>query len=128
MRTLVAIAVLAIGCGKKASDAPPPEVSGLSAVPSSAEVLIAVDVERIGASPIVARAFEQLLLKDPQLAESWSHVRDACKIDIGKQIKRVMVALGPSPNPAKPGTGPILMVATGTIGETEVAACVRSLV
>lgn len=121
-------AVAASGCGKKSSDAPPPEVTGLAAVPASAEIVIAVDIEKLAASPIVARAAEQLLLRDPQLAESWSHVRDACKIDVTKQIKRLTIAIGPATNPAKPGTGPVLMVATGAIAETELAACVRSLV
>ena len=121
--------VLAFACGKKRDrDAPPPEVTGLAAVPSSAEIVIAVDIEKLAGSPIVTRAAEQLLLRDAQLAQSWEHVRDACKIDVTKQIKRLTIALGPSPNPAKPGTGPVLMVATGTIGETELSACVRSLV
>ena len=75
----LAFALACVGCGKKKNDAPPPEITGLSAVPASAEVVIAVDVEKISASPIVARAFEQLLLRDAQLAQSWEHVRDACK-------------------------------------------------
>ena len=130
MRKLAIIAVAcAIACGKKSGpDAPPPEVTGLSAVPSSAEIVIAIDVEKLASSPIVARAAEQLLMRDTQLAESWAHVRDACKIDVTKQIKRLVIALGPSSNSAKPGTGPMLMVATGAIGEAELSACVRSLV
>jgi len=120
--------VLAFACGKKSgTEAPPPEVTGLAAVPSSAEIVIAVDIEKLAGSPIVTRAAEQLLLRDAQLAQSWAHVRDECKLDVTKQIKRLTIALGPSPNPAKPG-GPVLMVATGAIGETELSACVRSLV
>ncbi len=115
-------------CGKKANDVPPPEITGLAAVPSSAEIVIAVDVEKLANSPIVSRAVEQLLMRDAQLAQSWEHVRDACKIDVTKQIKRITIALGPPANPAKPGTGPVLMVATGSIGETELSTCVRSLV
>jgi hypothetical protein len=127
--TIAGAILCAIACGKKSgSDAPPPEVTGLSAVPSSAEIVIAIDVEKLAASPIVARAAEQLLARDAQLAESWAHVRDECKIDVAKQIKRLTIALGPAPNPAKPGTGPMLMVATGAIGEAELSACIRSLV
>lgn len=129
MRARFAVAiVLTFACGKKSSDAPPPEVTGLAAVPASAEIVIAVDLEKLAASPIVARAAEQLLLRDPQLAQSWEHVRDACKIDVAKQIKRLTIAIGPATNPAKPGTGPVLMVATGAIAETDLTACVRSLV
>lgn len=128
MKAVAAIAILAIACGKKGSDAPPPEVTGLAAVPSSAEVLIAVDVEKLAGSPIVERAVQQLLLRDPQLAQSWEHVRDACKIDLARQIKRVVLALGPSPSPQKPGTGPVLMVAVGAVPEPELSTCVRQLV
>ena len=131
MRARIAIAfvvVALVACGKKGSDGPPAEVTGLSAVPSSAEIVIAVDVEKIAASPIVMRAAEQLLMRDPQLAQSWEHVRDACKLDVAKQIRRLTIALGPSPNPAKPGTGPVLMIATGAIAETELTTCIRSLV
>jgi len=130
MRWLTPIAIVcAIACGKKSgSDVPPPEVTGLAAVPSSAEIVIVVDVEKLASSPIVERAAEQLLLRDAGLAQSWAHVRDACKIDIGRQIKRLTIALGPPPNPAKPGTGPMLMVATGTIVENDLTTCIRSLV
>lgn len=131
LRTLAisATIVCAIACGKKSgSNAPPPEVTGLSAVPSSAEIVIAIDVEKLAGSPIVVRAAEQLLSRDPALAANWAQVRDECKIDVTKQIKRVTVALGPPPNPAQPGTGPMLMVATGSINEADLSACIRSLV
>jgi hypothetical protein len=119
---------LVVACGKKTNEGPPPEVTGLAAVPSSAEIIIAVDVSTLAASPLVSRAVEQLLTRDALLRESWEHVRDACKLDLVKQVKRITVALGPPANPAKPGTGPVLMVATGTIGEAELTTCVRSLV
>ena len=127
-RFAAVVIVCAIACSKKSKDAPPPEVTGLAAVPSSAEVIIAVDVEKLSGSSIVARAVDQLLMRDPQLAQSWAHVRDECKIDVAKQIRRVVIALGPAPNPAKPGTGPVLMIATGALKETELSACVRTLV
>ncbi|HLL22706.1 MAG TPA: hypothetical protein VK427_11270 [Kofleriaceae bacterium] len=128
----LAVAATLVGagaCGKKAgSNAPPPELTGLAAVPSSAEIVIAVDVEKLSASPIVARAVEQLLMRDAQLRERWEHVRDACKLDVTRHIKRLTIALGPSPEPAKPGTGPVLMVATGAMKEAELSTCIRSLV
>jgi len=124
---LLLVAVLFAACGKKRNDAPAPEIVGLAAVPASAEIVIVVDVEKIVASPIVERAFEQLLARDPTLSQSWEHVRDACKLNVDK-IKHLTIALGPPANPAKPGTGAVLMVATGAIGETELSTCVRSLV
>ncbi|MBA3397583.1 MAG: hypothetical protein H0T89_33475 [Deltaproteobacteria bacterium] len=125
---VIAIAVLATACGKQADRAPAPELTGLAAVPSTAEVVIGVDVEKLGASPLVERAAAQLLLRDAQLAASWEHVREACKIDVQKQVKRLMIALGPAAPNARPGTGPVLMVATGALVETDLASCMRSLV
>jgi hypothetical protein len=87
-----------------------------------------VNVEKLSASPIVERAIEQLLMRDPQLAENWGHVRDECKLDVAKQMRHVTVALGPPPDPKKPGTGPVLMVATGQLAEAELSKCIRTLV
>ncbi|MFN0250454.1 MAG: hypothetical protein ACKV2T_26475 [Kofleriaceae bacterium] len=125
-------AVVAIGtsaCGgkkEKERRAPPPEVTGLAAVPASAQVVIGIDVAKLASSPIVARATEQLLLREPSLAESWAHVNDACKIDVLKHVKHVVLALGPSPTAA--GSGAVLAVATGTLSEPDLATCVRTLV
>lgn len=137
----LAIALVATGasCKKKsASHGPSAEVTGLAAVPASADVVIGVEVDKLASSPIIERAVSQLLLRDTQLATSWAHIRDTCKIDLPKQVKRVMLALGPaaapsagSAAPATPAVGPVLLVATGVeggIGETELAACIRSLV
>lgn len=133
--TLAAAALFAGACGRKSdrSKAPPPEVTGLAAVPSSAEVVIGVDVAKLADSDIVARAVDQLFLRDAQLASSWAHVRDGCKLDLGKQVRRLMLALGPAPAgeggaKGRPGTGPVLLIATGALAEQDLAVCVRSLV
>ena len=39
-----------------------------------------------------------------------------------------MLAIGPQAGNQQTGTGPVLMVATGKIAETELAACVRGMV
>src|SRR5258705_13065689 len=111
-RVLVAaVAVLAIaGCKKRGSDAPSADVTGLAAVPASAEVLIAVDVARLADSPIVERAVEQLFMRDAELAQRWQDLRTACKLEI-KQLRRIMLARGPVAKGGRPGTGPALMVA-----------------
>ena len=139
MRARLGTLVLVLGlvssfgaaCGKKKSadaDRPPPEVTGLAAVPASAQVLIAADVTKLSDSALVSRAVDQLLLRDMQLATRWADVKDSCKIDLTKQVKRVMLALGPTPQTQPTGTGPVLMVATGQLVEADLAACVRTLV
>lgn len=129
---VLACAFVAFGtsaCGgkkEKEHRAPPPEVTGLGAVPATAQVVIGIDVAKLAASPIVARAAEQLLLREPSLAESWAHVNDACKIDVLKQVKHVVLALGPSQ--AAAGSGAVLAVATGSLSEPDLATCVRTMV
>lgn len=132
-RALVLLcAVVAIGtsaCGgkkEKEHRAPPPEVTGLAAVPSTAQVVIGIDVGKLAQSPIVTRAAEQLLLREPSLAESWAQVNEACKIDVIKQVKHVVLALGPSQTTT--GSGSVLAVATGDVSEPDLATCMRKLV
>lgn len=130
---LIAFALVAIasaGCkgGKNTPSGPPPEVTGLAAVPVTAQVIIGADVAKLSASPIVTKAVEQLLMRDTELSESWSHVVDSCKIDLTKQIEHVMLALGPPNTGGAVGTGPVLMVAVGKVSEPDLASCVRTMV
>lgn len=115
---------VAAGCHKKSG--PPPEVTGLAAVPATAEVVIGADVPRVASSPLVSRAVDQLLDRDPELATRWKKLHDSCKLD-PSQISHVVLAIGPHTGD-KPGTGPVLLVATGKLSETELATCVRGLV
>ncbi|HEY4177699.1 MAG TPA: hypothetical protein VGM90_12725 [Kofleriaceae bacterium] len=122
------IAIASAGCkGRNVPSGPPPEVTGLAAVPVTAQVIIGADVAKLSASPIVGKAVEQLLMRDQELSDSWSHVVDNCKIDLTKQIEHVMLALGPAGVGAV-GTGPVLMVATGKVSEPDLASCVRTMV
>jgi hypothetical protein len=125
---LIAIAAAAVACGKKdkAADAPTAEVTGLAAVPATAEAVIAIDVPRVGESPLIGRAIDQLLLRDPDLAARWQRLQASCKLDLAKQVKHVMLALGRKTGDA--GNGPVLMIATGNLSETDVVACVRAMV
>lgn len=122
-----ALGIAGLACSNKQS-APrvAPEVSGLAAVPASAEVVIVADVSRIINAPLVARAFELLLARDPALASRWDELRKSCSLD-GKQFSHVTLATGPASG-GQPGTGPVLIVATGRLVETEFAACVRAMV
>lgn len=126
-RSLVLIGLtLAWGCGKKSSTGSAADVAGLSAVPASAEIVISADVPRVMDSPLVDRAVDQLMLREPSLATEWQKLHDTCKFDPAR-ITHVLLAIGPKGN-QQVGTGPVLMVATGKIAENELATCVRGIV
>ncbi len=107
------------------------------------------DVARVASSPLVQRAVETFLLKDADLASRWQRLQDSCKLDI-TALKHIVLAIGPSGAAASatgsgfaggsaapvapptttggPGTGPVIMIVTGKLVETELAACVRAMV
>lgn len=124
-RALLILAVALVACGKKSTKVSP-EVTGLAAVPASAQVVIVADVAKVSHSPLVARAVEQLLMRDADLAARWQRLSESCKLDINN-VKHVALAIGPKQGDA-PGTGPVLMVVTGKLVEAELATCVRSMV
>ncbi len=134
-RAVLLAAALAIGGCRKHKSGPSPDVTGLAAVPASAEVVLAVDVPRVMGSPLVQHAVDALLARDPDLAARWQKLHDSCKLNLD-QIQHVALAIGPArpaegvtpPNAAPPGTGPVLMVATGKLSETDFATCVRNMV
>jgi len=123
-RAALLLAITA-GCSKK-NKGPAPALQGLAAVPASAEVVVVADVPRVIDAPLVQRAVDQLLAHDPDLATRWQKLHDTCKLDVG-QLSHITLALGPHPGP-QPGTGPVLLVATGKLSETELATCVRNMV
>jgi hypothetical protein len=126
---LGAVGLGGAGCGKKAvvPSGPPPELTGLAAVPATAEVVLGADVAKLAGSPVIDRMLEQVLSRDPVLRDRWQGLKDDCKVNLGKQVKRVMLALGPHAGPA-PGTGPVLMVVVGSIPEADFKDCVTRLV
>ena len=125
-RCLAVLCSIAITAGCHKSHGVAPEVSGLAAVPATAEVVIAADVPRVAGSQLVQRAVDQLLQRDPDLAARWQKLQQSCKLD-PTQIQHVVLAIGPHSG-TQPGSGPVLLVATGKITETELATCVRGLV
>lgn len=120
---------LCAACGKKPGppSGPPPELTGLAAVPATAEAVVGADIGKLASSPVVERAVDQLLLHDAALGERWQRVKDDCKINLVQQIKRVMLAIGPHAGP-EPGTGPVIMVVVGSIHEDALKDCVAKLV
>lgn len=129
-RVLFALALsLGAACSKKASQpaGPAAEVTGLAAVPATAEAVVGANVAKLVRSPVVERAVDQLLLHNAALSERWQRVRDDCKINVAQQIKRVMLAIGPHAGPDV-GTGPVLMVVIGDIHEDALKDCVAKMV
>jgi hypothetical protein len=130
---IAAIAATSLGCGKKpAPSGPPPELTGLAVVPASAEVVVGIDPAKVAGTPLVDRITEQMLMREAALAERWQRLRDECKIDLVKQVKRMMLALGPPSRPATagpaPGTGPVLLIVVGSLPEADLQQCVAKLV
>jgi hypothetical protein len=127
---VAALGLAIAGCGNKKAQpsGPPPEITGLAVVPASAVALVGLDLAKLDGSPVIERAAEQLLAHDAVLADRWQHLRDECKLDLGKQIKRVMLALGPPRTAPSPGSGPVLMVAVGSLAEAQLKDCVTKLV
>jgi hypothetical protein len=124
----LAAGAFAVGCSKKPEvSGPPPELTGLAAVPASAQAVIGADITKLTDTPLVDRAVDQLLLRNPALSERWGQLKENCKIDFGKQVKRVMLAIGPRTGP-DPGTGPVNMVVVGAIPEAELKDCVTRFV
>lgn len=136
-RSGVALAVLAAvialaaagcaGCKEKGKRGPSPERTGLAVVPSTAEVIVGIDMKPVAASPLVERALAQLVQQEPLLGTRWQALRDECKLDL-KQVQRLMIALGPPPAGGKFGTGPMILIAIGTFSEPELVKCVREIV
>jgi hypothetical protein len=123
--------LIAAGCGRKsASLGVPPELTGLAVVPASAEVVLGVEPAKLVDAPVIDRAVDQLLLRESTLAERWRQFRDDCKIDLVKQVRRMLLAVGPSrgAGATPPGTGPVLLVVVGALPEAELKACVTRLV
>jgi hypothetical protein len=124
-----ALSLAGAGCGKKPTPSgPPPELTGLAVVPASAEVVVGLDLKKLDDAPVIDRVVEQLLANDAVLAERWQRLRDECKIDLVKQVRHIMLALGPARTAPTPGTGPVLMVAVGSLPEAELKDCVTKLV
>ncbi len=63
----VAAAALAGGCKKRASEQRPPvPVAALAAIPADASVVVGLDVAQLAQAAVVARAVDQMLVRDPE--------------------------------------------------------------
>ncbi len=121
----VALIVCALaGCKDKARAKPPPppaQLTGLAAVPASAKVIIGADPARLAGSPLIARAAELMIAREPGIGDRLARLAAGCKLDWRTQINSLHLALTTdSPE--------WMMVATGALVETELARCVQSTV
>jgi hypothetical protein len=122
---VIAVAVLAAvpACRNKSSaDGGGSAVTGLGAIPADAEAVMSFDVRRLADSQLVERAVALLLQRDPSLEQRWARVATACKLDLGNQIERVLVALAPA---TKEAPQRVLMVLMGDLPEKTISTCLR---
>lgn len=118
-------AVIGGGCKKKQAEerrAPVP-VAALAAIPADATVVVGIDVGQLAQAAVVARAVDQMLVRDPELAERLARLARDCGVDVTTAVKSVHLALGPR---ASSGTQPSLLVATGKLGEAALTRCLQA--
>jgi hypothetical protein len=123
-RTAILLAlVMAVACTKKKKDGgvAAEQVSGLSAIPASARVVIGATPERLADSAVVARAFARLLERDADLALRIDRLAQGCGLDWRTRVRSLHVALtDAAPQP--------LLVVTGKLVEADIAKCVQTTV
>lgn len=120
------VAVLAGGCkDKKRERRAPIPVAALAAVPADATVVVGIDVAQLAQAAVVARAVDQMLIRDPELAARLGRLARDCGVDVTRQVKTVLLAVGPRP-PLAVGPQPSLLVATGQLGEAALTRCLQA--
>ncbi len=119
------LAGLGAGCKKRsgAGGAPVP-IAALAAIPADATVVIGIDVRRLADSQLVARAVEQMLIRDPELSARLERLARDCGVDVTRQVRSVHLALGPKLPPG--AAQPSLLVATGELSETALTRCLQA--
>ncbi|MBT8495191.1 MAG: hypothetical protein KJO07_19250 [Deltaproteobacteria bacterium] len=117
---LVLVSALCLGACKssdeKQKDLVKP-VDGLQAVPAQVSTVIAADVSSLAKQPLVRRAVGEMLHRDPELSKRVHDLAKECKLEPGKDITGVVVAMGEP-------TGASLLVVQGNFDEANLAACV----
>lgn len=100
-------------------------VAALTAVPADASVVVGIDVPQLAQAAVVARAVDQMLLRDPELAARIARLAKDCGVDVTTQVKTVVLAVGPRPE-KNVGVQPSLLVASGQIGEAALTRCLQA--
>ncbi len=120
---------LVSGCGGKKKDAAKEQaarveaaasVEGLDALPADARVVVGANVPRLAASPLVKRAFAQMLARDAGLATRLAELQLRCKLDAAKDLDTVLVGLL-----GATAAREVVLVAKGRFDEAAIATCVE---
>ena len=129
MVSALGIAIGGAGCkGKKRpppAPAAPAPVAALAAIPDDAAVVVGLDVDRLAASDVVARAVAEMFVRDPGLAARFQRLATDCGVDVTRQIQRVHLALAPGGTAT---TRRALLVATGQLDEPGLTRCLQAAV
>ena len=115
---------------KKVDDVEPIElkdIAGLDAMPIEATVVIGAHVKPLAGSSLVARAIDQMFLRDPELRTRIDTYMRECAFDPAADLESVVIGMGELPTPPTTA-GRVVMAATGNFDEAVLASCVsRSL-
>ncbi len=103
---LAAASILGAGCSRKVHlpTGPSPEVTGLAAVPSTADVVVGLDTGRLAESPLVSARSRCCSRASRIWPRGGRRCSESCKLELG-QVGHLMIALGPSPPGGRIGTG-----------------------
>ncbi len=121
---LASLLALTVACRDKKKHAAqskgptPAAVEGLQAIPAQATAVIGIDVLALASSPVVERALDRMLARDPELRGELSAVLKACAIDPHKDVLSATIALVPRGE----GTDSLL-VTKGKYSEAAITAC-----
>lgn len=123
----VALVALAGGCKEKSRErrALVP-VAALAAIPVDATVVVGIDPAQLAQASVVARAIDQMLLRDPELSARLARLARDCGVDVTSQVKMVLLAVGPRPAGSTIGKQPSLLVASGGIAEPALTRCLQA--
>jgi hypothetical protein len=111
---------------KKAKDVEPiklADIAGLDAMPYDASVVIGAHAKVLAKSSLVARAVEQMFVRDPELRTRIDTYMRECKFDPAVDLDSVIIGMGDLPSPPVTA-GRVVMAATGNFEEAQLASCV----
>jgi hypothetical protein len=124
---LALLAAIAAGCGKGCSKRGEEEktiaVEGIEAIPQEVTAIAALRIEKLANSPLVQRAVQQMLLRDPELQKRIHELTQACEFDPSKQLSTVLLGMGAASNDE-------ILVATGHFSpevQGKLVSCVTRL-
>jgi hypothetical protein len=116
----------AAGCKSKKKEGVAAEVAaieGMDAVPASVDVVLGADVRALMRSELVERAAQRMLLADPGLSKELQGLFAGCKLSPSRDLRVVVLAMD-TDGPRSAGRERALLVASGTLSEGSIAACV----